>query len=214
MKIILIAGKASSGKTSLGCEIVNLAKSLNLRALQTEFSKYIKMYAKEIIGYDGDPNNKPRKFLQDMGSFIRNDLEDEKFFVRRMLEDLKVYESYFDIVVISDVRLIQEIEEMKKSKYNVMSICVKNLNDNNLNEEEKNHITEIELDGYDEFDYMINNNKEEDLVIFATQIVEQINETILNRNKEFSEIEYTLSNEDQDIVDSFAKQDKKRSEIE
>ena len=173
MKVILIAGKAGSGKTSLGNEIINLAESLNLRALQTEFSKYIKMYAKEIICYDGNPNNKPRKFLQDMGSFIRKD--DELFFIRRILEDLKVYENYFDVVVISDVRLIQEIEEMKKSKYNVTTIYIKNLSSNyNLTEEEKNHITEIELDNYQQFDYEIEVNNQEEINEWAKKILEGV----------------------------------------
>ena len=171
MKVILIAGKAGSGKTSLGNEIVHFTKNLNLRALQTEFSKYIKMYAKEIIGYDGNPDNKPRKFLQDMGSFIRKD--DKYFFIKRILEDLKVYESYFDIVVISDVRLIQEIEEMKKSKYDVTTIYIKNLSSNyNLTEEEKNHIIEIELDNYSNFDYKLEVKNQEEINEWAKKILE------------------------------------------
>lgn len=163
MKIILIAGRAGSGKTTLGEEIVLEAKRKGLRALQTEYSKYIKMYAKEMIGYDGNRENKPRKFLQDMGTFIRENLEDEHFFTRRMLEDFRVYEHFFDIVVISDVRLIKEIEDIKSSKYETISIQIKNkLGKYDLSEEEKKHITEVELEDYAKFDYIIENRNDVD----------------------------------------------------
>ena len=172
MKIILIAGGASSGKTYLGERILLEAKAHSLRAIQTEFSKYIKMYAKEIIGYDGNRENKPRKFLQDMGSFIRVSLNDEYFFIRRMFEDLKIYENYFDIVVISDVHLEKELEELKRSKYDVVTILVKNENINNkLTIEEQNHITEHDFKKYNDYDYIVNN---EEINIFAKIILENI----------------------------------------
>jgi len=117
MKIFLISGKASSGKTMLGELIVKYAENNGLRAVQTEYSKYLKLYAKELIGYDGSRENKPRKFLQDLGSFIRYDLADEHFFTRRMLEDFNIYEAFCDIAIVSDVRLIKEIEDIKKSRY-------------------------------------------------------------------------------------------------
>ena len=109
MRVILIAGKAGSGKSYLGNCLVEFAKSRGLRALQTEYSKYIKLYAREILGYDGQRENKPRTFLQETGVFLRKQFG-EDFFVKRMLEDFSVYENYVDLVVISDVRLKQEIE--------------------------------------------------------------------------------------------------------
>ena len=116
-KIILIAGRAGSGETYLGEKIVEIAKEKGISALQTEYSKYIKMYACEILGYDRSRENKSRKFLQDTGSFIRETLNDAHFFMRRMLEDFRVYENYFDLAVVSDVRLIRELEDMKNSQY-------------------------------------------------------------------------------------------------
>ncbi len=159
IKVVLVAGRAGSGKTYLGEKIVEIAKSKNIRALQTEYSKYIKMYASEILGYDGSRENKPRKFLQDTGSFIRETLDDAHFFTRRMLEDFRIYEHYFDIVVVSDVRLIRELEDIKNSKYqDVVTIKVENSNSvYSLSEEEKNHITEKELADYLDFDYIVNN---------------------------------------------------------
>lgn len=171
MKVILIAGSAGSGKTYLGEKIVEYAKEKGLRALQTEYSKYIKMYAKEILGYDGSSDNKPRKFLQDTGTFIREDLKDETFFTRRMLEDFRIYEKYFDIVVISDVRLIHEIEEMLESPYEITTVLVRNEQPKRkLTEEEQNHVTEHEFRKYLDYDYVVD-NKEESFIENAARTI-------------------------------------------
>lgn len=174
MKVVLISGKAHSGKTKLGEFLVTYAKECNLRAIQTEYSKYLKLYAKEILNYDGNREKKPRAFLQDVGSFIREDLQDEHFFTRRMLEDFRVYENFVDLVVISDVRLIKEIEDLKEHSIDLLTIRVNHPNrQNDLTEKENNHITEIELDDYPNFDYSIENKSLADLEAFAKKLVEE-----------------------------------------
>ena len=174
MTIILIAGKSGSGKTFLGEQIVLLGKEKNFKILQTEFSKYLKLYAREIIGYDGSREHKPRKFLQDMGSFIREELKDEHFFTRRLLEDLRIYERFYDTIIISDVRLKKEIEGIKNSQYKVITIKVINdLVKPKMSDAEKNHITELELENYHNFDYEITNKTENELQEFAKQILKE-----------------------------------------
>lgn len=176
MKVILIAGRAGSGKTYLGEKIVEYAKENGLRALQTEYSKYLKMYAKEILNYDGTRENKPRKFLQDTGSYIRENLSDEYFFTRRMLEDFRIYEKYFDLIIISDVRLLREIKEIKNSKYNhITTIKVINKHSKyDLTNDEKNHITEKELENNQDFDYIVENEGNKLLENFAKSLLEEI----------------------------------------
>lgn len=175
MKVILIAGSAGSGKTYLGEKIVEFATAKGLRALQTEYSKYIKMYASEILGYDGNSENKPRAFLQNTGSFIREELQDRKFFIRRMLEDFRIYEEYFDIIVISDVRLLLEIEDLIESPYDVTTVLVNNEKPQRvLTEEEKNHVTEHEFRKYLDYDYVVNNEEKGVLENAAKTILEEI----------------------------------------
>lgn len=174
MKVILIAGSAGSGKTYLGKKIVEEAKEKGLRALQTEYSKYIKMYASEILGYDGNRENKPRAFLQNTGTLIREELQDKTFFIRRMLEDFRIYEIYFDVVVLSDVRLLPEIEDMVESVYDVTTILVKSeQGQEDLTEEEKNHVTENEFRKYLDYHYVVN-NKDKNIENAAKTIVEEI----------------------------------------
>lgn len=158
MKIYLVAGKSGSGKGEVASIIKDYYQSQNKKAIVTEFSKYLKMYAKEIMNWDGN-NPKPRKFLQDLGVTIRENMDMPYFFIKRMIEDIKVYELYFDVVVISDVRLPEEIEEMKKNYPNVYSIYVINqFAPSKLSLEEQLHPTETALENYGNFDVTITND--------------------------------------------------------
>ena len=78
--------------------------------------------------------------------------------------------------MISDVRLEKELEELKRSKYDVVTILVKNENINNkLTIEEQNHITEHDFKKYNDYDYIVNN---EEINIFAKIILENITKKI------------------------------------
>lgn len=102
------------------------------------FCILFKRLYKKITNWDGNENTKPRKLLQ----------------------DIEVFSYFYDIIIVSDARLIDEITSIKE-KYPVsISIWIDRTNYNNLlNKEEKSHITEIGLDYYNNFDYrLINNN--------------------------------------------------------
>ena len=86
------------------------------------------------------------------------------FFVNRMIEDIKVYELYFDVVIIDDVRLPIELEELKKNFANVRSMYVVNqFALSKLTLEEQMHVTETALEDYDDFDITIVNDNIEKL---------------------------------------------------
>ena len=154
MNIYLITGKAGSGKNYLALE---LAKRLD-NAVVTGLSKYIKQFALELKLWDGNDNNKPREFLQNTGDLMR--AVDINFLTKRMLEDIEIYKLLgIKNVIISDIRLINEIEYLRRSNYNTITIKIISKTSNRiLSESEKNHITETELDNYDKFDYIIENN--------------------------------------------------------
>ncbi len=163
MKIYLVAGKSGSGKGEVAKLIKEQYLSLGKKPIITEFSKYLKMYAKEIIEWDGS-EPKPRKFLQDLGVTIRENMDMPLFFVNRMIEDVKVYNLYYDVVIISDVRLPIEIEEMKKTFNNVYAMYVVNqFAPSKLTIEEQMHETETALENYSNFDITITNDNIEKL---------------------------------------------------
>ena len=152
MRVFLIAGKAGCGKN----EVANIIKSKLDNTVITGFSKYIKLFALELTNWDGNDNNKPREFLQTMGDKLRACRKD--YLTKRIYEDIEIYKNEgISNIVISDVRLIDEIEYFKnKNDLDVITIRVNCDNSKRcLSDEEKKHITEIELDNYNGFDYII-----------------------------------------------------------
>ena len=169
MKIFLVAGKAGCGKN----EVADIIKNNLGNTVITSFSKYIKLFTLELTNWDGSDITKPREYLQNMGDKLR--AIDENFLTNRLLEDIKVYESEgISNVVISDVRLINEIEYFKKLiDYETITIRVNcNKSVRNLTYSEKMHHTETELDSYDNFDYIIMNDFDSNLEIKVKEILE------------------------------------------
>lgn len=167
MKLFLITGKAGSGKN----EVANIIKEELPNSVITSFSKYIKLFALEMTDWNGDDQAKPREFLQNMGDELR--AIDENFLTSRIYEDINIYKKYYDNLIISDVRLINEINYFKNKKdLEVITIrincnnCKRNLTDN-----EKLHHTETELDNYQEYDYTINNEYNENLIKEVKEIL-------------------------------------------
>ena len=89
MQIILVAGRARSGKTYVAKELKSILESNNKKVIITEYSKYVKLFAKDILGWDMVSEPKPRTFLQDLGNRLREHYG-ECYFVKRMKEDILV----------------------------------------------------------------------------------------------------------------------------
>ncbi len=175
MKIFLVAGKARSGKYSVAKSIKEFYDGKHEKTVITEFSKYIKLFATEMTDWKYNTEPKPRKFLQDMGTFIRKNLKEPNFFIHRMIEDIKIYEKFFQNIVISDVRFPNEIKKIKENFKEVYSIYVINEHGNyDLSKEEGNHETEHAFDNWNEFDYIIVNDEIELLKNKMNQILEEL----------------------------------------
>ena len=175
MRIFLLAGKARSGKSEVAKAIKKYYDEKNQKTVITEYSKYVKLLAKEMTDWDGGSATKPRKFLQDMGTFIRKNLNMPDFLLTRMKDDLKIYEKFFDNVIISDVRFPIEIDEIKKRNLEAYSIFIINEHGNyDLSIEESNHETEHALDNYTDFDYVIVNDTKEELEQKLKEILNEL----------------------------------------
>ena len=170
MKVFLISGKAGSGKN----EVANIIKKELGSTVITAFSKYIKLYALEFTDWDGRDITKPREFLQGMGDKLRS--IDENFLTDRLIQDFDVYRETFENVIISDVRLPHEIEYIKENcNEDVYVVRVNSTkNKRNLNDKEKMHHTELDLDNYDKFDFIIENNFDETLVDNVKKVLEEL----------------------------------------
>lgn len=176
VKIFIVAGKANSGKDTT-CELINnYVKLKEKNAVNLQFSSYIKMYAKKISDWNGNEDTKPRSLLQELGTEVIRNKIDEDFFIKRIIGDIEVYSYYTDVITISDARLPKELDSIKNSFNNVYKIKIERPSyENNLNNKEKNHITEIALDDYNSYDYVIvNDGTVEDLNKKVIKIIDEV----------------------------------------
>ena len=173
MRIFLVAGKSGSGKN----EVAKLIREFYAYKLEesavTSFSKYISNFTKELTDWDGSPGNKPRDFMQKLGDTIRK--KDPYYFTKSMIQDIKVYEEYVKDLVICDVRMPEEIEEIRNNYDDVYAIYVVNqFGNSTLSVEQQAHITETALEDYNDFDYTIANDTLEKLRDKVFKILEGI----------------------------------------
>ncbi|MBQ9181530.1 MAG: hypothetical protein IJ134_02740 [Bacilli bacterium] len=153
--IYIFAGKARHGKDTCAA-IVNELKD---ETINLNFAYTLKDYAKRISNWDGSDETKPRELLQQLGTNIIRKNIDEMFFVKRMIEDIKVFGYFFKYITISDARFKNEIDSIRKNFKKVVVVRVNRPNfDNGLTLEQKNHPTEIDLDDYNNYDYIVEND--------------------------------------------------------
>lgn len=176
--IILIAGKARSGKSTVARHLNEEYIMQNKRVVISPYTKYLKLYIEEITKEKIDDNNKPRDLLQQISSkVIKGELKKENFFLQRQIEDIEIYSYFMDVILIPDVRFPKEIEEIKNKFSNVISIGIirKDLK-SDLTDEQQQDITETALDSYHNYDFEIENNEQLDLKEIVKRLVKQIDE--------------------------------------
>lgn len=172
-KIYILSGKAGNGKSLSASIMKDIFTKKGKNFISLSYASYLKEYAKNILMWDGSEESKPRKFLQQLGvDLIKNKIDDH-FLIRRLIEDINIYSYFYDIIIISDARFIEEIEDIKEIYSDVIVIHIKGNENKVLTEEESQHISEIALDEYNKYDYeIINNSTLEDLKNKLIEIIE------------------------------------------
>ena len=173
MRLFVIGGKSGSGKNTLAKMIKDYYDKKNEKTIITEFSKYLKLYAYEMINWPWDLEHKPRLFLQNMGEKVRRDFGYD-FFIKRVFDDVEIFRDYFDNIIICDARLVEEIKESKFRYPDCITIYIESTKENDLTEEERSHITEKALDDYYDFDYNIRYVSQEKLEKELNEILEEV----------------------------------------
>ncbi len=175
MKIFVIGGKAKSGKNTFGEKLKKHLIDYGYKPCIMHITEPLYTYAKNYFMYDAKNDEKPREFLQKMGTeIIKEKMGKKEFLLNRLYEDIEILSNFFDSFIITDARLIHEFESIKEKYQDVVLIKLerKNYNDK-LTEEERNHITEKEIDMYNNFDYTVKNKKLDDLKTQALEIVRE-----------------------------------------
>ena len=172
VKLYLISGKARHGKDTFSGYLKEVYEENNKKVIVTQLSKYIKYYAREMTGWNLTEEDKPRELLQNLGTnIIREQLGKEDLFIKRMIDDIDIFSCFYDAIIISDVRLKKEIDDLRESFPNLVSVNIFRPDfDNGLTEEQKKHKTEIDLDDYDKFNEQVINTTLEELKETARKI--------------------------------------------
>lgn len=176
-KIFIVSGKARNGKDTTCNMIREYYEDKGLKTINLQYSSYIKEYAKKISDWDGSEETKPRELLQYLGTEIIREKIDYNFFVNRIIDDIKVYSFFFDIITISDARAKVEIDKVRDSFSNVKAIKVIRTNFyDGLTCEQRKHFTETDLDDYENYDYILENDSTlDDLNKKVIKLLEEIN---------------------------------------
>ena len=173
MKIFVIGGKAKCGKNTFGEYLREELKDYGYKPCVMHLTEPLYSYAKNYFEWDGNENNKPREFFQKMGvEIIKEKLGKKNFLLKRLYEDIEILSNFFDAFIITDARLKDEFESLKKKYDDVVTIKLEREDYNDeLTTEEANHITEKEIEAYEAFDYIIENRSLDDLKVAAIELV-------------------------------------------
>jgi len=159
MKVVLICGKARSGKDTFADYLEQAFLKKSLKVCRLGFGDYIRYYVKRYFGWDGNDDTKPRDLMCQLGTEIIRNQIDKEFHVKRILEDIRVLSFFYDVAIISDVREPLEIEKPKKELDDAVSIhLIRNDFTTPLTEQQQKHYTETALDHFDDYDYTIYND--------------------------------------------------------
>ena len=175
MKVFLISGKARHGKDTTGNFLQEAYEEKGFRVCRSQISKYLKVYAKDYFGWDGTEETKPRKLLQELGTdIIREKLNKPRFFVDRTIEDIEILSNFFDVMIITDIRLPLEINAIKEKAQDVVSINVERINfESPLTPNEQKHKIENAMEDFNDYNYKLINDTLDELKINAQQIAER-----------------------------------------
>ena len=160
-KIILLSGKAHSGKNYCANYLEEQLELKGYKVVQDMFAKYIKEYLRDYYKWDGiTKNDFYRDKLQQLGTdIIKEKLNYKSFHAKRLAEDFNIIENDFDYIIVNDCRFKDEIYTMKAMfPDKVIDIRIERV-DKDVKEdlgELAKHKSEVDLDDF-KFSHVLKN---------------------------------------------------------
>jgi hypothetical protein len=153
-KILLISGKAQSGKDSTANILQKHHEEKGLKSVVIHYGDFLKYVCAKYFGWNGKKDEEGRQTLQQIGTnYARKNYP--TIWVDVVILCTKALFKDYDYVVVPDFRFPDEYKRWLDEDYSPTTIRVERLNfDNGLTEEQKNHPSEVALDNFN-FHYKI-----------------------------------------------------------
>ena len=167
MKVILISGKAESGKDTFALELKDYLINNNKKVCLAHNADLLKFICSQYFNWDGQKDDKGRTILQQVGTQkVRSQNPD--FWVNFLIDLGFLFEDEWDYMLVPDTRFPNEISRWNQAEFDNCTVRIERDNfDNRLSEEQRKHESEIALDDYEFGHYIKNNGSLEE---FKTQI--------------------------------------------
>ena len=170
MKIIMISGKAGSGKDTVANFLKEELIASNKRVLVMHFADLVKYYATQYFNWNGEKNEAGRNLLQEIGTTVMRGRYPEYWaeIIGKFIDAYTIPEhSFFDYILIPDWRFINEYEVVYDyaaiQNNETITIRIERYDDTglkwknpNMTSDQLNHISECELDNF-AFNWIIEN---------------------------------------------------------
>ena len=156
MKIICISGHAQHGKDTAALLIKSHMEAAGKKVMITHYADLLKYICKSFFAWNGKKDDAGRALLQHIGTDIVR-TKNPNYWVEFLTGIIDLFGETWDYVLIPDCRFPNEIEDLIKHGFDVITIRITRPNYNNsLTPEQRSHPSETALDDYI-FDYTIQN---------------------------------------------------------
>lgn len=193
--IVLVSGKMRSGKNQFSSFFCDIAKENSFRVQEFAFAEALKKHCyyafskiNELNGYsysqwDSKKTDLTRAILTGVGTeLVQQIMGFKTYWVDKLVESLNRY-NIMDrtdntVAIVTDLRYEHEIEGVQKFAYdNDIPLYIVRIESNRKQKEHnkalETHASEVSLDKYDAFSYIVENNGTLDEFKDSTKLVYQ-----------------------------------------
>ena len=160
MKVILICGKAESGKDTAAGFMESWCKANGKRVMVTHYADLLRYICAKYLGWDGKKDEAGRKLLQTVGTDIfRKEYPD--IWVDHIAAVLKCLGHNWDFVIIPDCRFPNEVTRLKDQGFDVTTARIIRegvTNNGRISDRQRTHSSETSMDEWDADTEIYNND--------------------------------------------------------